>query len=115
MLVINVKKFVEAILQEVARAHANLKGTNLEDQTLQRPVAIREYLEHENLLEKRERDTLDKLYGLLSHTGAHPYMAEQDQARLLRQLSLTITQFILLRLDGFLKSDNLSNKLTPHL
>ena len=106
----NARKFVEAILQEVALSHGKRKGFELGNQTLQRPVAVREYLEHENLLEKRERETLDKLYGLLSHTGGHPYMAEQDQARLLRQLSLTMTQFILLRLEGYHRSTDSSNK-----
>ena len=55
------------------------------------------------LIEKKEREAIDKVYGLLSHTGGHPYMAEGDQARLLRQLSLVLTQFALLRLEGALK------------
>jgi len=41
----------------------------------------------------------------LSETGAHPYMAESDQARLLRQLSLTLSQFVLLRLEAALKAN----------
>lgn len=55
------------------------------------------------LFERKERESLDKLYGLLSETGAHPYMAESDQARLLRQLALPLTQFVLLRLESALK------------
>jgi len=107
----NARKFFEAVLQEVANRHSLHSTTQpIPERTLQRPVAIREYLEEEGLLEKRERETLDKVYGLLSHTGGHPYMAAKDQARLLRQLSLTITQFILLRLEGYVQSPEKSNK-----
>ena len=35
-------------------------------------------------------------------TGSHPYIAQQDQARLLRQLALVLSQFILLRYQGYL-------------
>ena len=107
----NARKFFEAVLQEVAGLHSMCSSQKpIPERTLQRPVAVRSYLEEEGLLEKRERETLDKVYGLLSHTGGHPYMAEQDQARLLRQLSLTITQFILLRLEGFVQRPKVSNK-----
>src|SRR5690349_15052609 len=68
-----------------------------------RPVEVRQYLERQGVVEQKEREALDKIYGLLSHTGAHPYMAEGDQARLLRQLSLTLGQFALLRLSSALK------------
>jgi hypothetical protein len=107
----NARKFFEVILQQVAYRHASAaKGTILDSSTLQRPVAVREYLENEGLLEKKEREAVDKIYGLLSHTGGHPYMAEKDQARLLRQISLTVTQFIMLRLEGALKQ-GLPNKV----
>jgi hypothetical protein len=33
-------------------------------------------------------------------TGPHPYMAESNQARLLRQLSFTLSQFALPRLNA---------------
>ena len=63
---------------------------------------MRQYLERQGIFERKERESIDKLYGLLSETGAHPYMAESDQARLLRQLSLTLSQFVLLRLEAAL-------------
>jgi hypothetical protein len=101
----NSRKFFEAILQQVAAKYASsAKGTTLSQQRLQRPVEIRKYLEAENLVERKEREAIDKIYGLLSHTGSHPYMAEKDQARLLRQISLIMTQFIILRLEGALKT-----------
>jgi hypothetical protein len=46
------------------------------------------------------KEALAKVYGLLSHTGGHPYMAQNDQARLLRHLALTFSQFAMLRLRG---------------
>lgn len=99
----NARKFFEAILQQVANRHSLAsKNIPIAATALARPVAMREYLESETLLEKKEREAVDKIYGLLSHTGGHPYMAEKDQARLLRQICLTITQFVMLRLEGAL-------------
>lgn len=101
----NARKFFEVILQQVASRYATgVKATTLSAAALEKPVSVREYLEKEELLEKKEREAVDKIYALLSHTGGHPYMAEKDQARLLRQICLTVTQFIMLRLEGALKS-----------
>lgn len=94
----NVRKFFELTLQEGAKILASFKGEVLPPAVLDRPAEIRQFLEREGLFERKERESLDKVYGLLSETGAHPYMAESDQARLLRQLSLTLAQFALLRL-----------------
>ncbi|KWE56857.1 hypothetical protein WL77_28990 [Burkholderia ubonensis] len=96
----NVRKFFELTLQEGARSLGQAKGTPLDESSLTRPVEVRQYLERQGLFERKERESIDKLYGLLSETGAHPYMAESDQARLLRQLSLTLSQFVLLRLES---------------
>jgi len=99
----NARKFFEAILSQIAAQYSFKKlGTALPESTLTRPAEVRRFLEDKGLLEKREREAVDKIYGLLSHTGGHPYMAEDDQARLLRQLSLILTQFALLRLEGAL-------------
>jgi len=99
----NARKFFEAVLQQVASKHSNAKGVTLTSTTLESPKAVRDYLETGGLVEKREREAIDKIYALLSHTGGHPYMAEEDQARLLRQICLIVTQFVMLRLEGFLK------------
>jgi hypothetical protein len=61
---------------------------------------VRDYLERSGLLESKEKEALAKVYGPLSHTGGHPYMAQNDQARLLRHLALTFSQFAMLRLRG---------------
>lgn len=99
----NCRKFLELTLSEGACAYAKVKGDAFSEADASRPVEVRNYLERSGLVEKKERESLDKIYGLLSHTGSHPYMAEKDQARLLRQLSMTISQFVLLRLEGALK------------
>ena len=65
---------------------------------------MRNYLEEEGLLETKEKEAVAKIYGLLSNTGGHPYMASNDQARLLRQLALTLSHFVMLRFDGYLKT-----------
>jgi hypothetical protein len=63
---------------------------------------IRSYLEKEGLLEPKEREAITSIYGLLSETGGHPNIAESEEARLLRHLSLTFSQFVMLRLRGAL-------------
>ena len=101
----NARKFFELTLQECASRHSRVSRTSpLSDAVAQRPVKVREYLEHESLLEKKERELVDKTYGLLSHTGNHPYMAKHDQARLLRQIALTVSQFVMLRTEGAVQS-----------
>jgi hypothetical protein len=73
-------------------------------------VEVRDYLERENLLEAKEKKALAEVYGLLSNTGGHPYIAEKDQARLMRHLALTFTQFILLRLQGSLQTTGVATQ-----
>jgi hypothetical protein len=103
----NSRKFLEWVLQEGAAVHSvRVRGTPLSERVTQRPVEVREYLTTEGLLEKKEGEAIASVYGLLSHTGGHPYMAEGDQARLLRQMSLTLSQFVLLRLEGSLTASS---------
>lgn len=99
----NSRKFLECVLQEVAATHSRRrKGAPLAKSAYEKPVEVRDYLEREGLLEAKENEALAKVYGLLSHTGSHPYMAQSEQARLLRNLALTFSEFALLRLQGFL-------------
>ena len=99
----NSRKFLECVLQEIAAAHSlQIKKASLTESTYTRPVRVREYLEREGLLETKEKETVAKVYGLLSHTGGHPYMAQNEQARLLRHLALTFSQFVMLRFQGCL-------------
>jgi len=101
----NSRKFLEATLQEVAAAHSlRVKENELAEGTYKKAVRVRDYLEREGLLDTKETEALAKVYGLLSETGSHPNMAYNDQARLLRHLALTFSQFVMLRLQGSLKN-----------
>ncbi len=98
----NSRKALECLLADAATIYAGHRNIPLSDEKKEKPVLMREFLKEHGLLEEKEKEAVAKIYGLLSHTGSHPYMAEKDQARLLRQLSLTLAQFVLLRLEGAL-------------
>jgi hypothetical protein len=101
----NSRKFLECVLQAVALAYSQrAKPTANLEIDFSRPVRVREYLKQEGLLEKKEFTALTETYGLLSETGSHPYMAQNDQARLLRYMALVYSEFSMLRLEGALKS-----------
>jgi hypothetical protein len=102
----NSRKFLEAILSQVADAF-NVKkySASINTKTLERPVEVRDYLEREKLIETKEKEAIAKIYGLLSSTGSHPFIAEKDQARLMWHLALTFSQFTLLRYEGYLRSN----------
>jgi hypothetical protein len=95
----NARRFMESVLQESAAAYSTrLKGVELAKSTYESPAAVRNYLESEGLLEAREKRAIAEVYGLLSNTGSHPNIAKKDQARLLRQVALIFSQFVMLRL-----------------
>lgn len=101
----NSRKFLEGILQEVAsRHHILVSNSRLSISIFEKPFEIRNYLESVGLIEKKEKEAISKNYSLLSETGSHPYIAEKDQARLLRYISLTFAEFILLRFNGFINT-----------
>jgi hypothetical protein len=110
----NSRKFLESVLQEIAAAHSlRLEEKELEDAIYGQPVRVREYLQRSGLLEEKEKKTFDAVYGLLSSTGGHPYMAEAEQARLLRHLALTLAQFAMLRLKGRLNASSSAASSSP--
>jgi hypothetical protein len=94
----NSRKFLESTLAQVARAHSEGKGSPASPDLLSRPGQVRDYLEREGLLEGKEKQAVASVYGLLSETGGHPYVAQHEQARLMRHLALTFAQFVMLRL-----------------
>ena len=99
----NSRRYLEAILLQIASSLSKHKyQKDLNTKILESASQVRQYLQKEELIEKKETDALAKIYGLLSNTGSHPYIAEKDQARLLRHLSLTMSQFVLLRFIGFI-------------
>ena len=100
------RNFFEAILQQIAAAHhLKIKGTTIPDGIFTRPSRVREYLEAEGLIDRPEQEAISKNYGLISNTGSHPNIAERDQARLMRHLALTMSQFIPLKFQGFVRSN----------
>ena len=94
----NSRKFLEATLSQIAARHGKSRGSDVTEDVLTRPVRVREYLEREGLLEAKEKQAVAAVYGLLSETGGHPYVAKHEEARLMRHLALTFAQFAMLRL-----------------
>jgi hypothetical protein len=101
----NSRKFLDAILNQVAeRVYLKVNNKPIPLQMLKNATDVRIFLEKQKLISAIERETLDKTYGLLSSTGGHPYIAQNDQSRLMWHLALTFSQFVLLRYEGFLKN-----------
>jgi hypothetical protein len=99
----NSRKVLDAILKQITeRLYLTIEKKPAPAGLLKNAHQTREYFERRGLVTTVERETLDKTYGLLSVTGGHPYIAEKDQARLMRHLALTFSQFVLLRYQGFL-------------
>jgi len=97
----NSRKVLEAVLQQAASLHSRgASGEPLNESDLERAVRVRDYLERSGLLDKKEKEAIASTYGLLSDKGGHPNIAQRDQARLMRHLALTFSQFVLLRLRG---------------
>lgn len=90
----NARSALEAIVSEITkRVH---KKAGLSSKIPATPTGQRDFLESHGLLDKKEKETLEKVYGLISDTGNHPNISEQDQARLGRHLALTLSQYLLL-------------------
>ena len=101
----NSRKFLELVLQEVtAKHHLAERSMPIDPETYDKPGQVRKYLANAGLLSEKEKQAFDDIYSLLSETGAHPYIAAREQARLMRHLALTLSQFVLLRLRGYLNS-----------
>lgn len=99
----NSRHFLEAILSQVLQGVATKLGSTLNPALYKNATDVRTHLEREGLISTDEKDTLKQIYGLLSNTGGHAYIAQKDQARLMWHLALTCSQFVLLRYEGFLK------------
>jgi hypothetical protein len=102
----NSRKVLDAILSQVASAaYLKVNGTPIPQPMLRNATDIRGFLERQNIVTRVERAALDQNYSALSATGGHPYIAEKDQARLMRHLALTFSQFVLLRYEGFVRNN----------
>jgi hypothetical protein len=107
----NSRKFLECILQQVAKAYSSrINGSPLTDAVLNKPFRVREYLGNENFLINQELQVIVTTYSLLSETGGHPYIAENDQARLSRNIVILLSQFVMLRLQVYFEKNTSSNK-----
>lgn len=101
----NSRNFLEEILAQTACViNKTITGQVLSSRISESAKDVREFLVAQDLLEKKEKETIAQVYGLLSNTGSHPYIAQQDQARLMRQLAIAFSVFVLLRLEGFLNT-----------
>lgn len=99
----NARKVLDAILVQItSKVYSRVNSKPIPPQMLKNATDVRNFLERQNVITKVEREALEKTYGALSATGGHPYIAEKDQARLMRHLALTFSQFVLLRYQGFL-------------
>ncbi|MHB1355271.1 MAG: hypothetical protein ACYCZF_04750 [Anaerolineae bacterium] len=99
----NSRKYFELVVYEIAdRYEFRKSGKHLDAPKYEHAVEIRKYLENNGFLEQKEVNAVQYVYGLLSHTGGHPYIAEKDQARLARNLALSLAQFVLLKFRGLL-------------
>ena len=105
----NSRKVLEQVLREGAARLASVRSDDVNSGDLDKPVRVRDYLERSGLLEQKEKEAIAKIYAVLSDTGAHPYIAHRDQARLLRHYALTTSQFVLLRLKGALAHQGPAN------
>ncbi|HEY6806539.1 MAG TPA: hypothetical protein VI306_23365 [Pyrinomonadaceae bacterium] len=102
----NSRNFLESLLEQIADAISIKKtGASLPASISKRPKEVREFLEDNGFIDSTERDAIQKVYGLISNTGSHPNMAHQDQARLMRNLALTFSQYVLLQWTGYLKNN----------
>lgn len=103
----NSRKVLDAILKQLTELIYQKVNKNSPPLPLVRNATdTRLFLEKQGILTTIEREALDKTYGVLSATGGHPYIAEKDQARLMRHLALTFSQFVILRYQGFLKQNS---------
>jgi hypothetical protein len=102
----NSRKVLDSILTQVMEAlYLKIEQTTAPAGLAKNAFQTRQYLERQGIVTTAEREALDKAYGVLSVTGGHPYIAEKDQARLMRHLSLTFSQFVLLRYQGYLTNN----------
>jgi len=102
----NARNFLESILNQVAdKLHQKLHGSSLPPKIAAWPKDVRAFLESEKFIDSTEKEALAKVYGLLSNTGSHPNIAQRDQARLMRTLALTFSQYVLLQWEGYLKNN----------
>lgn len=97
----NARKFLECCLQESAALWSTrILRRPLEGHVYESASEVRQFLLRQGLLSEVEFNTIRVTWGLLSATGNHPHIAANDQARMLRQVALIYSEFVMLRLKG---------------
>ncbi|MCA9380193.1 hypothetical protein KC675_03375 [Candidatus Dojkabacteria bacterium] len=99
----NSRKFFEEVVRQVAKKLSLFKTNKVLDAKISDKAGnCINYIKKKGLLEQKEDNALGSIYVLMSNNGGHPYIAKKDQARLLRNYALTTSQFVLLRLIGYI-------------
>jgi hypothetical protein len=97
----NSRNFLEAVLREIASSHSlKYRQVALAKEKYEKAFEVRNYLQTQGLVDEKETKAISAIYGLLSSTGNHPFVAEGDQARMLRQMALVLSEFVMLRYQG---------------
>jgi hypothetical protein len=101
----NARHFLECTLRNVAADFSTRhKASSLPERTFKSPELVRQFLRKEGLITRKEEEALCKIYGVISDAGGHPNMAENEHARILRQMALIQAQFVLLRHQNYRKN-----------
>jgi hypothetical protein len=94
----NARKAMELAFQECAALWSRkILGQELDPETYKWPAEVRNFMEAQGLLTEHERKAAAANYGMFSGVGNHPYIAQNDQARMGRQIALILAEFVLLR------------------
>ena len=102
----NARKFLECVLQEIVASISLQKGELINDKIKANATLIRQHLLEYGIITAKQQEALGKLYGMLSDTGSHPYIADKDEARLSRYLSLSLAEYVMLEFQGYLGTIN---------
>jgi len=97
----NARGFWEAILKQIASEINRQEGLGTDPPN--KAVEVRDYLEKKTFISRATKEAIWKVYGFMSEEGAHPNIAERDEARLLRTLALTFSQHALLTFEKYLE------------
>jgi len=101
------RKFMECCHREGAvRWSQHFLSKPLEAHVYERAQEAYSFLRKHGLLSQEEFDVVRETYSFLSAAGGHPYIANNDQARMLRQVALIYAECVLLRLKGRLPTGN---------
>ncbi len=101
----NARKAMELAFQECAALWSRrVLSQEIDPETYKWPGEVRKFLEAQGLLTEDEKKAAAANYGMFSGVGNHPYIAQNDQARMGRQIALIMAEFVMLRTREALKA-----------